>query len=49
MRKDRQFRPLPVPSVTLGGLFGEPGDDACMRQRLRGVVPAIDQFGLLFA
>lgn len=29
MRKDRQFRPLPVPSVTLGGLFGERQDAIC--------------------
>jgi hypothetical protein len=28
-RKDRQFRPLPVPSVTLGGLFGERQDAIC--------------------
>lgn len=29
IRKDRQFRPLPVPSVTLGGLFGERQDAIC--------------------
>src|ERR1044072_3892338 len=29
MRKERQFRPLPVPSVTLGGLFGERQDAIC--------------------
>ncbi|MET0358261.1 MAG: beta-L-arabinofuranosidase domain-containing protein, partial [Pararhizobium sp.] len=28
-RKDRKFRPLPVPSVTLGGLFGERQDAIC--------------------
>ncbi len=29
MKKDRQFRPLPVPSVRLGGLFGERQDAIC--------------------
>src|ERR1044072_5158416 len=29
MRKERQFRRLPVPSVTLGGLFGERQDAIC--------------------
>ncbi|MDR5012161.1 glycoside hydrolase family 127 protein [Agrobacterium fabacearum] len=29
IRKDRKFRPLPVPSVTLGGLFGERQDAIC--------------------
>lgn len=28
-RKDRQFRPVPVPSVTLGGLFGARQDAVC--------------------
>lgn len=28
-RRDRKFRPLPVPSVTLGGLFGERQDAIC--------------------
>ncbi|KQS64142.1 hypothetical protein ASG39_13310 [Rhizobium sp. Leaf371] len=30
-RKDRKFRPLPVPSVTLGGLFGERQDAICAK------------------
>ena len=28
-KKDRQFRPVPVPSVVLGGLFGARQDAVC--------------------
>ncbi|WP_132957163.1 glycoside hydrolase family 127 protein [Rhizobium sp. BK251] len=29
LKRDRQFRPLPVPSVTLGGLFGDRQEAIC--------------------